>query len=389
MIRERLESFQARTACTLLGVGPMSKNCVDATIELANTHECPLLMIASRRQIEAEEFGGGYVNRWSTESFAKYVTDQDRKGKIILARDHGGPWQNTFEVKNQYSLRKAMETAKRSYEVDIESGFDFIHIDPSVDIFGPPAVDEVLERIFELYEFCWSVAQRKRKEIVFEIGTEEQSGTTNSLEELEYTLKRTVEFCEKNKMPPPAFIVIQTGTRVMETRNVGSFDSPFRIRGELPAEIQIPKVLDTCRKYKILMKEHNTDYLSDESLSWHPRLGIHAANVAPEFGVEETRAFIALLHQHKLERLEEAFIQLSYESRKWEKWMMPNTTATDRDRAIISGHYVFADPRFAEIKAQAQSELNQHSINVDTYLKEAVKQSILRYMRCFKLTKAL
>ena len=58
---------------------------------------------------------------------------------------------------------------------------------------------------------------------------------------------------------------------VMEMRNVGSFDSPVRIN-ELPAEIQLPKMIEICDKHGILMKEHNTDYLSDEALQWHPRL---------------------------------------------------------------------------------------------------------------------
>ena len=43
------------------------------------------------------------------------------------------------------------------------------------------------------------------------------------------------------------------------------------------------------------MKEHNTDYLTDESLRWHPKIGIHAANVAPEFGVSETLSLIKIL----------------------------------------------------------------------------------------------
>ena len=46
-------------------------------------------------------------------------------------------------------------------------------------------------------------------------------------------------------------------------------------------------MIKICNQYKIYMKEHNADYLSDEVLSWHPRLGIHSANVAPEFGVAE------------------------------------------------------------------------------------------------------
>ena len=56
----------------------------------------------------------------------------------------------------------------------------------------------------------------------------------------------------------------------METRNIGSFDLPLRIVGEIPAEIQVPKMIEICKKHHIFMKEHNTDYLSDVALSWHP-----------------------------------------------------------------------------------------------------------------------
>ena len=68
-----LEKYIKDRKCTLLGVGPMSLNCIDATIELAEEHKSPLMMIASRRQIDAEQFGGGYVNNWSTETFSRYV----------------------------------------------------------------------------------------------------------------------------------------------------------------------------------------------------------------------------------------------------------------------------------------------------------------------------
>ena len=58
---------------TLLAVGPMSKNCVDATIELSNRYNTPIMLIASRRQIDSKDFGGGYVNNWTTETFSSYV----------------------------------------------------------------------------------------------------------------------------------------------------------------------------------------------------------------------------------------------------------------------------------------------------------------------------
>lgn len=389
MIHKRLESFLNKRRCTLLGVGPMSVNCVDAAIDLANEYEVPILLIASRRQIDSEEFGGGYVNNWTSAEFAQYVIDNDKKGKILLARDHGGPWQNTKEVSENLSLRRAMESAKSSYRADIEAGFQVLHIDPSVDIHGQPDVDEVLDRVFDLYDYCCTQAQQLQKEVIFEIGTEEQSGSTNSQEELDYTLNAVQQFCKKNKLPQPTFVVIQCGTRVMETRNVGSFDSPIRVADELPAEIQLPKMIEICNRYGIFMKEHNTDYLSDSALQWHPRLGIHAANVAPEFGVTETRALISILEKSGLEKTAEKFMQISFDSHKWDKWMIENTTATDRDRAIIAGHYVFSRPECIELKAEAGKQLMQKGIDLNGYLKEEVKQSILRYLRNFRLVRSV
>lgn len=385
VIHQRLDAFLKKRRCTLLGVGPMSVNCVDATIELANEHEVPILLIASRRQIDSEEFGGGYVNNWTTDAFARYVIDRDVKGKILLARDHGGPWQNLKEKEAKFGLRRAMASAKASYRADIAAGFQVLHIDPSVDIHGKPSVDETLDRIFELYEYCWCQAQQMRQEVIFEIGTEEQSGSTNSQEELDYTLGAVKNFCAKNRLPQPSFVVIQCGTRVMETRNVGSFDSPVRVADEIPAEIQLPKMIEICNRHDIFMKEHNTDYLSDEALQWHPRLGIHAANVAPEFGVAETTALLNILENNSLHRLAERFLEVAYESRKWDKWMLPASKATDRERSIIAGHYVFSRAECVEVKAEAAVELNGKGMDLEQYLKQKVKQSISRYLRNFRL----
>ena len=381
-LRQHLDNYRKDKNCTLLCVGPMSKNCVDATIELADQYKTPLMLIASRRQIDSEQFGGGYVENWSTKKFADYVRSKDINQNIILARDHGGPWQNELEKSQNMNLKDAMQSAKDSYRADIDAGFHMLHIDPSVDIHSQPNADQVLERVYELYDFCWSYAQQKDQDIIFEIGTEEQSGGNNSKDELEYTLENMRKFCKNNKIPFPSFIVIQAGTRVMETKNIGSFDSPIRVENELPPEIQIPQMIDICNKYGILMKEHNTDYLSTDSLKWQPRLGIHAANIAPEFGVAETRAFIDMLKEGGHTDLLDEFLKISYESMKWKKWMLKNTDANDTDRAIIAGHYVFSSNEFIKLKAKALKKIN----NLEGFLKKKVKESIFRYMNAFNLT---
>ena len=300
----------------------------------------------------------------------------------------GGPWQSELEKAGNLSFRKAMESAKNSYQADIDAGFQILHIDPSVDMHSTPSADEVLDRIFELYEFCWTHAQKSGKEIIFEIGTEEQTGSTNQQEELDYTLVQVKQFCQKSHLPTPTFVVVQTGTRVMETRNVGSFDTPLRVANEMPAEIQTPKMVQICNRHGIFMKEHNADYLSDEALQWHPRLGIHAANVAPEFGVAETRALVSILETNGLGALAENFLELALASRKWEKWMISGSAATDSDRSIIAGHYVFSLPECEQIKIEAQEILKKKGIDLNHELKNAVKQAIFRYMRHFRLVNA-
>ena len=381
MIQQRLKNYRKNRNCTLLGVGPMSKNCIDATIELANEYCTPLMLIASRRQIDSEQFGGGYVENWTTEQFADYVIYKDTQKNIILARDHGGPWQNELEISNKLNLNDAMQSAKESYRADIDAGFQMLHIDPSVDIHANPNIDQVLERVYELYEFCWTYSQQKKQDVIFEIGTEEQNGSNNTQEELEYTLECMRKFCKSNKLPYPSFIVIQAGTRVMEMRNVGSFDSPIRVANELPPEIQIPRMISICNHYKIFMKEHNADYLSTDSLKWQPRLGIHAANIAPEFGVAESKAFIDLMENSNQNILLEEFLRISYDSKKWEKWMINATSASDKDKAIISGHYIFSTAECLELKNQARF----HIKDLDTQLKNKVKESVFRYMKAFNL----
>ncbi len=211
MIQHRLERSLARRA-TLLGVGPMSVNCVDATLELANQHDVLLMLIASRRQIDSAEFTRRLCQQLDHHAFARYVIDRDKKGKVFLARDHGGPWQNPLEVEKNLSLRRAMESAKASFAADLEAGFQILHIDPSLDIHGQTHPDEVLDRIFELYEFCCGYARRLGREVMFEIGTESKTAAPTSCRSWSTPWTPCKHFCKKNKCPFPLFVVVQVGT---------------------------------------------------------------------------------------------------------------------------------------------------------------------------------
>jgi len=100
-------------------------------------------------------------------------------------------------------------------------------------------------------------------------------------------------------------------------------------------------------------------------------------------------AFLQIIENNGLKQLGERFLHLAYNSKKWDKWMLPNSTASDRDKSIISGHYIFSTPEFLELKKEADQYLKSKKIDLDTYLRNQVKKSIFRYLYNFRLTKLL
>ena len=380
MIREFIKAKKATMLCS----GPMSKNCIDAAIELSNELRIPQILIASRRQIDSSEFGGGYVENFDTHSFANYVRSK-KSDNIFIARDHGGPWQSLVEQNSNLNVGDSMKSAKKSFETDILSGFDFIHIDPSIPIQNENlTIEQILSRLFELYGYIYEFAKQNNRNIEFELGTEEQNGYAQDLEKFEYFLNEVQKFCIKNKVTKPTFVVAQTGTKVMEMQNIGIFGSNLNESKKISLNILL-KTLEICNKFDVLLKEHNTDYLSDEALALRPIIGIHASNVAPEFGVIETKALLYILKMFGYDEEFNFFIQTALSSNKWKKWMLKNSKATDIDKAIICGHYIFANESIKNMRDKVSRELIVKNIDLDNYLKRIIKQAMTRYIRLFKM----
>ena len=79
------------------------------------------------------------------------------------------------------------------------------------------------------------------------------------------------------------------------------------------------------------------------------------------------------------------FIELAYASRKWEKWILKNKNYSEKELALISGHYIFSNNEFIELKNKAQVNLKKKGINIDSVLKNSIKKSIMRYLFGFNL----
>ncbi len=400
-----LELQRTGQSATLLGIGPMSKNCVQATLELSKEDDYPVMFIASRNQVDADELGGGYVNGWNQFTFAQAVQEVAEEinydNLYYLCRDHGGPWQRDKERNDHLPVKEAMDLGKKSYIADIEAGFDLLMIDPTKDPFEIGKViplDIVLERTVELIEFCES--ERKKRnlpEIGYEVGTEETNGGLTSTETYETFILRLKEELSKRNLPMPTFIVGQTGTLTRKTEQVGKFN--FKNAYDLA---------QMAKKYGVGLKEHNGDYLDDVTLLEHIPSSITATNVAPQYGTEETRAYLNLAEVEKrlfdngllteISSIREVLLLHAIKSERWRKWMVGdqvNLTVEEilnsndgdlQDEILdIAGHYTFNDDEVKKEIDKLYANLSKFNIDGKRYVIDHIKRPIRDYAECYNL----
>ncbi len=390
---------------TLIGIGPMSSNLLQATFELARECDFSPMYIASRNQVDSDEFGAGYVNGWDQARFAADIKTAAAKagytGDYYLCRDHGGPWQRDEERNAHLPEGEAMDRARRSYLADIEAGFDLLMIDPTKDPYQIGKVislDVVLRRTVDLIQYCEDKRRaRNLPEIGYEVGTEETNGGLTSTEKYQTFIEELKVELGRRGLPMPTFIVGQTGTLVRMAEQVGHFN--FQNARELA---------DMAKGYGVGLKEHNGDYQDDVTLLQHVPSHVTASNVAPQYGTEETRAYLTLC---KLEQslVDEGFVEkkdqsdLSHvllvkaiETERWRKWMVGEDTKLTVDDILanerlaldvldISGHYAFND---AEVKRETErlyANLEANEIDGQRFVVEHIKRPIRQYIACYRL----
>ncbi|MFG1675417.1 hypothetical protein [Micromonospora sp. NPDC049282] len=359
-----------------LAIGVTSRNAVDATIASAARHRQRLMLIASRAQIDGPEFGGGYVEGWTSEDLVEYVRSRDAPGRVTVCRDHGGPWQHVAESAAGPDESEAMASSLRSFQRDIAAGFEVLHIDTSRDHHPPAARGAAVRRLVTLYQQCHEFARSRGRTVHFEVGVEEQSTAVGDVSGFRAVLTELTDRLTALSLPRPLFAVAQTGTRVVETENRGALVDDPRAVGQA-----IRGLAEVCRQAGVGLKAHNVDYLRDAALRTMLDNGVTALNVAPEFGVTETRAYLDLLDILGLTRQREAFLELAYGSGAWRKWLGSPSAADDLQRAVLAGHYVFGTDRFRELKAEVESVCAARGLTVDGWLRSALERAMGRYVR--------
>ena len=391
------------SSATLLGIGPMSPNLLKASFELASEKDFPLMFIASRNQVDADELGGGYVNGWDQKRFSEDIKAVAEEvgfdGEYYLCRDHGGPWQRDNERNAHLPEDEAMELARQSYLQDMLNGFDLLMIDPTKDPFEIGKViplDVVLTRTVELIEWCEKERiSRGLPEIGYEVGTEETNGGLTSTEKYQVFIDQLKVQLEEKNLPMPTFIVGQTGTLTRKTEQVGTFN--FANAYDLAA---------MAKSYGVGLKEHNGDYLDDVTLLEHIPSNVTATNVAPQYGTQETRAYLELCDLEsrlvkqglikEQSNLRHVLLVHAIKTERWRKWMIGEQTKLKVDDILadeelsleildIAGHYAFNDDEVKFEIAKLYANLEPLHIDANRFVIEFIKRPLRQYMDCYNL----
>jgi hypothetical protein len=307
-----------------LGIGAVSVEVIDAVIDYANRERVELMLLVSRNQIDYADLGGGYVPDLTPERLVEHVRERSN-GFVRVCRDHGGPYLRDDD--EACAPEEAFERAAYCIECDIAAGFELLHLDPSGDSSDPY---DTLERLVAHATSCAASAGRP---VLFEISTEPNDGSPTDDVKVAHDLEFVTSLVE------PYFYVVQTGSLVQGTFQAGTFD-----------EESVRRAAAVAEQYGVRLKEHNVDYAEEWEMVKRRRSRIHAFNVAPEFGVLQTRTILQLAHEHSLDAAARRFVRVSYESGKWQKWLWPGgESAPDEDKAVIAGHYNYGTDAYREL----------------------------------------
>lgn len=364
-------------ASTLLAVGVVSRNTVDAAIAAAYETDSRLMLIASRRQVDYRS-SYGYVEGWSSPELSGYVRERDPESRLLIGRDHGGPWQHPNDLDPMLDERAAMDRALDCLKMDIDAGFDILHLDTSVAPDGPASLVDAARRLLELYGQAVDYAvQVGRTNFDFEVGLEDQRIETHRPSDLAASLEFIFAKLEQRSLPKPRYVVVQTGTKVVGMQNVGVINQPAH--RDLVGK-QLLALVELCESYGVGIKAHNCDYLDKDAWDLISSSGIAGVNIAPEYGVTETHALLQIMQRYGERRLLDDFLRIAHQSGKWRRWMTEDHPGTDLDRSIVAGHYVFSTPEARMIYC---SFAQRHGVSVSDLhrvLSNAVKSRILWHL---------
>ena len=346
-----------------LGIGPVTNNLLETILnDIKPDSAIEVGLVISRRQIDAKEFGGGYLNNSNTEDFSKKV--KYKNSEIKLCRDHGGPFQGA-STRDDTSKQDAIEEARKSFRTDIRCNFDYIHIDNS-------KISNEISVLLDQYEDIL------RENIKIEIGTEEQVESMDSIDEIKRFLSSIKKIFQDREIKLPEMVVIQTGSKVLGNKNTGEMVRQIRNGESKKIKKYLTEISKIAQDNGMKIKLHNMDYLTKSELELVYSSGIGGVNIAPEFATNESKQLIEWAKMVNDEKFLTTFYNLTLEDGRYKKWI--DYKSRETDIRILGGHYIYNKPTFQTILSKLREDLEYIGIDIERELKLIHKNELEKIM---------
>lgn len=379
---------------TLLGICPISRSTIRASIECAKLLNFPLMFVATLNQIDID---GGYTGLTPRDfvDLVKWECERlEFSGPTIIALDHGGPWLKDKHVIERLVWEETIEWVKKSIEACIKAGYDLLHIDTTVDIWlkekGDLSIDLIATRTADLMEYAEEIRRENEfPRLSYEVGTEEvHGGITSPQLFIKFILRLREELRKRNlENVWPCFIVGNVGTYLSP---INKFD-PGKARA----------LVEVARTYDLYVKGHYTDYVTNPEE--YLKAGIGGANIGPELAhaeyiaLEELAQLEGILHNHGripkpskiVEKLNDAVVR----SGRWRKWLTEEEAflkfdelPAERRRWLLGtgARYILSSPEVVEARVRLQENLGKYGLDAKVVTAK-LRDVIWKYARAFNL----
>lgn len=379
---------------TLLAICPNSEAVIKASVVSAKKNNSPLLFAATLNQIDSD---GGYTGLnfgQFTKKIHSEVKDKSYKGPVIIGIDHGGPWLKDKQSIENWGYKKCMKALKKSFEEALLTGYELIHVDPTVDRTLPQgevmSIEVVVDRTVELISHIENFRRENNfPKISYEVGTEEVNGGLANINTFRKFLKLLKIKLENKRLEDiyPCFIVGKVGTDL----HTKYFDKKVAQRLVFEAD-----------KYSSSIKGHYTDYV--KNLSDYPKSGMGGVNIGPELTEVEFEILAELANiekklftENKLKNISDVIKVVSKaveKSGRWKKWLNEkekflkfNELSTKRRYWLIKtgARYIWANPEVVNARKILKSNLFRVNIDSEKIIISEIAKRIDKYFNAFNL----
>ena len=379
---------------TLLAICPNSDAVLEAAVKVAANNEMPMLFAATLNQVDR---GGGYTS-WTPHTFVARMEELAREyncsSPLYPCLDHGGPWLKDLHTLEGLNYAETMHEVKETLTACLESGYDLLHIDPTVDRELPDGhslgISTVVARTVELIVHAEQQRQRLgRSNISYEVGTEEVHGGLVDTDNFTSFLEGLQKGLEKEGLLEvwPSFIVAKVGTDLHTT----FFDSKTALN-----------LYNQVAPLGSLIKGHYTDWVANPSD--YPASGMGGANIGPEFTATELVALDELCDQEEElynngsnlspSNFRQTLRKSVVDSNRWNKWLFPQEEGKSFDELIperqdwlvsTGARYIWTDPNVLNARQNLYTNLSSVLSDVNGYVVNRVAENIQNYVEAFNL----